>query len=735
MSFLDKVKGYVAKREVPQYFLALNIGKDQVDAVIWGVVGGKTETLAASSKEYPNSQDLLLVAGQIIDQVGEQAQVDITKVVFGVPSDWVENDKIVLPHSEDLRKLAEDLDLDPLAFVSTIQAVVHLVSHYELSAPSAVFVETSRREITVSLVRNGKIEETKTASLADNFAPTLAELLADFKSEKPYPSRIIIFGSRDLGSFKDQIDAYNWTGKETELSQPEKPPIFLHTPKIDILAKGIGGKAIALAGATDLGYVKDRFSLEPEKIGKVEEPGEIKEKTEDFGFVYGRDILKEPARSEVVTEDKVSHLPPESTEEETGGVSELRGEEGLAIEKETISLSSAWLGWTEKISDLLSGRKGLVLLLFGLIILIFIVLFLAWWFVPKATVELEVNAQSLEKEAKITASPRFSTVNQERGEITAEILENTQKDSKKGVASGKKNVGEKAKGKVTVFNKTTAPRTFAAGTTIAGSSSLEFTFDDDVTVASRSATIEGITFGKTDVGVTAKTIGPDSNLAAGKDFAIADFDESLYAAHNDQPFSGGSSKEVTTVSDKDIEQLKTALLDDLFKKAKDEIGQKLKEDQKLIDGAIGKKVISQSADKDVDDEASVVNLTMEVDFKATVYKEGDLKEVLKGLVTNAVPEKLKLADGGIKTQTEVSQLADNGDLVLDAKLTADLVPKFDEGQIQGNLAGQSTEKAQEYLASIPEVVSAKITLSPPLPGPLKKMPKAAGNIKIVVAKK
>ena len=44
MSFLDKVKGYVAKREVPQYFLALNIGKDQVDAVIWGVVGGKTET-------------------------------------------------------------------------------------------------------------------------------------------------------------------------------------------------------------------------------------------------------------------------------------------------------------------------------------------------------------------------------------------------------------------------------------------------------------------------------------------------------------------------------------------------------------------------------------------------------------------------------------------------------------------------------------------------------------------
>jgi len=750
MSFLDKVKGYVKKDKTPSYFLALNVSDDQIEAVVWGFIAGKTEILGTSVRNYQSREDVLLVAGEAIDEAGAQAGVDVSEVIFGLPFDWIDGEKIISPYSEILKRLAKDLELEPLAFVSNVQAVSHLVAHQELSSPSAVFLEVNRKKIYVSLVRNGKNEETKSAPFyGENFTGTLTAILEDLKCERPFPSRIILYGSLDLENLKDQIENHNWG----EDKKSEKPPFFLHLPKVDILKKGILGKAVAVAGATDLGYEKDRFDfgqeaqkvpiglpVEKELPPRVaqESPGPEEEPTGDnFGFIRGRDVLKE--KPVEVGEDKI-----EGPEFAQAGIGEQKdydreeflavGEQPTALEQEAISVKNSFLGWTEKILGLFAGRRKIGFALIGGILLLVILVFLVYSFVPRVEVDLTVVAQALPEEAKVTASVNFSQINKDRGEIPAESVSTRVSDSKKGVASGKKNVGDKAHGKVTIFNKTSAPRTFSSGTQITGPSSLVFTLDGDVTVASESATVDGITYGKEDVGVTAQKVGPDSNLSSGTDFKVSDFDSSLYAARNSESFSGGTSKEVTVVSQKDLDQLKDALTADLASKAKDEISKKLSGDQKLIDGAISKNVISSDFDKKVDDEASVINLKMEVEFTAMVFKEGDLEEVLKSLMDQSIPADLVRSDEKTQTETQNAKLSENGDLTFEAKLSLKLIPKYNVDEIKKNLTGKNLDKAKEYLNSLPEISTAEIHLSPPLPF-LKSMPKLAGNIKIVVSSK
>lgn len=747
MSFLDKVKGYIAKDKIPNYFLALNVTDDQVEAVIWGFLQNKTEILGTSVKNYQNKEDMLLIAGEAIDQAGSQSGVDVSEVIFGLPQDWIEGEKIISPYSEILKRLAKDLELEPLAFVSNIQAVSHLVSRQELSSPSAVFLEVNRKKIYASLIANGKILEAKSASFyGENFIGSLEGIFKDMKSERPFPSRIILYGSLDLEKLKEEIESHNWGEDKTS----NEPPFFIHLPKVDILKRGILGKAVAVAGAADLGYEKERFTFESDgqkaQIGQPilkeeeqipKEPvGELEEE-DNFGFVTGRDVLKDESGANVEPgeniegegEPKYAQAGIEKAEDYL-----MVGEEPGVIEKEAISVKNTFLGWTEKILDLFQGRRKIGFAVLGGLILVLILIFLTYYFLPRAKVELEVVAQTLPKEAQINASPKASEINIDNGTIPAEIVSTRVSDSKKGVASGKKSVGEKAHGKVTIFNKTSAPRTFSSGSQITGPSNLTFTLEGDVTVASRSATIEGITYGKEDVEVTAKQIGPDSNLPANTDFTISDFDSSLYSARNSENFSGGTSKDVTVVSQKDLDQLKEALTSDFLTKAKDEISKKLSGDQKLIDGAIATEVISANFDKKADDEASVVNLSMEIEFRGTVYKEKDLQEVLKSLVGQSVPSDLKLSDEAAQTETSDVKLSDSGDLTFSAKLSLNLIPKYNEDEIKKNLAGKKTDKAYEYLNSLPEIASAKISLSPPLPF-LNSLPKIEGNIKIIVSSK
>lgn len=731
MSFLDKFTSkFASQKEVPEYFLALNLGPNSIEAAIFGQVMGKVKVLGEAQKNYNSQLDLTQKAAETIDQAAGLSGVDFSKVVFGLPSDWIEDEKVISPYGQLIKKLAKDLDLEPLAFVSTQAAIAHLIEVEEFSPPTCILVGCFNKQLSVSFVKAGKIAASKTiARLSQNIGSEITDAVTSLKDLAPMPARIIIFGSEDLEKINSEINSLDWTKLPSD--RPDMP-LFLHVPKVEVKALGTCAIAVVFAGATDLGLVTQTRQAEnqiitPNVVHKENENLQAVENnldSDDFGFVEGEDVSKKEETKAVTGETKAPEVPvfaKEDIKEETAF--ENNNEDGVTVE-------NSFLGWTEKIKDFFSGRNLAMLIPLFAIILIFTGIILVYWFLPKADVAIKVRSQTLDKETEIVASQDVSDVG--TNQIPATTFDIEQSGSQKAVATGKKTVGDKAKGDVTVFNKTTAPKSFEAGTILSAPGGIKFSIDSSITIASRSSTIEGITYGKIETTATALAFGSDSNIVAGQDLTVADFDHSLYIARNEKAFSGGTSREVTVVSEEDLERLQSSLEKDLFQKAQEEIKSSVSEGQKILEEAVIKEVVTRNFDKDVGDEASVVNLDLEIKFKVVVVKESDLENVLNNNISDQLPQGFDLAENSTKFDITVGEVEPDGTVNLKMKYTASLVPKIDISKVKKDLIGKKIDVAQSYLSSLPDVISAEISVKPRFPGPLYTLPRAQNNINITL---
>ena len=66
-----------------------------------------------------------------------------------------------------------------------------------------------------------------------------------------------------------------------------------------------------------------------------------------------------------------------------------------------------------------------------------------------------------------------------------------------------------------------------------------------------------------------------------------------------------------------------------------------------------------------------------------------------------------------------------------AKTKASVISKVDEDRIKEDLVGRGLESAQKYVESIPGVSAVQITVFPPLPGALTRMPRLVSRIEIL----
>ncbi len=722
-AIFSRIKELVKRdKNQPEYFLALNIDHNQIEACIWGIVENQTRILGVGFKEYEGIGNLLFAAGEAIDKAAETTPVDVDKTIFGLPDDWIDQEQVNEPYAHVLKNLAKDLALEPIAFVATSKAVVHFLSQTEMAPINALVIGLTKQLITIMLADSGRISASKIIGKPTSVADSVNEIVKAIDSLRPgkvLPSRIVLYGGVDIEEIRDALNAYSWpvAADGVGYSGGTTGPVgFLHPPKIEVLERGTLGKAVAVVGAIDLGFSKPE-SLSPYPL----EPAPKKEgdfQESDFGFVKGRDIANE---------QKVAQL-----EQAEAGMAPSLPSLPFRLEWIIGKISSFW----QAIILNLTTRPPLIVVPLAAFMIIFLI-FTLYWILPKAKVTLYVNTQSLTQEAEILASPSVGDIDEQRGQIPAKVIESVQSGSQKAVVSGKKMVGDKARGMVTIFNKTTASKNFSTGTVLTDQNSgLKFTLDSAVTVASRSATPipggETITYGKAQVQVTAQDIGSDGNLPAGSEFTVADFDKSLYSASNDQAFTGGSSREVAVVVEDDLKKLEDSLKAILLSKAKEDLNSQLPQGYKLLEQAIAQNVISKNFDKKVGEEAGVLTLNMEIKFKATVYSEDDLRKVLTGYLKDKIPADFQLVDSTIATEANVTRVTENNDLVFKAKLKANLAPAFSVEQIRKNLVGKKLDVVEDYLAGLPEVVGSKVELTPPLPAPLATMPRLARRIELVV---
>ncbi len=696
-----------------KYLFALEISPQTVKSAVWSVVNDKPQVLAVGSAvnwDDKSADNLIAAADQTLsdatNHLDPSGKVDIEEVILGLTADWVQEDKIKHNFLAMLKDLGHKLDLKPVGFVITAEAVVKYLHHSESVPPTAILLGFWPQTLEVTLVRLGKIDRTEVVKRSSQMASDVVEGLSRFPNIDVLPSRMLLYDSGlDLEETKQLLLQHPWQAPQTRLS-------FLHFPKVEILPSDFTVKAIALSGGSEVAKAIGLLTVD---APETESEPAVTGSGEDLGFV-DMDIQSLPVRAPVPVVEATAEPHPNLTPS-TLAKSKLP--------KFNFSLPHITL----PNFNLPKLRLSLAAAL-GILLLVIVGLGAAYWYLPKADVVVFVKPQNFQTTFELVADTRQQTVNVDAKTIPAQALTVEVSGDKTIPTTGSVIIGDKATGEVTISNALDSSRQLAAGTVITSPSGLKFLLNEAVTVASASGSAGNLSPGKAKAQVTAASIGTDANLTAGTVFRVDSLAVTQVDAKNEAAFSGGTSRQAQAVAKADIDKLKTELVGGLKDQAREKLLSQISDAQTVITESIATETISEDFDHKVGEEAADVKLSLAVKATGIVVAKADLQTIVDAQIKPQIPP-------GYTSVTEQNQSfkvksTDQNKVVFDAQVTALLLPQFDTDQAIKGIRGKSPLRAKEYLQSFPVVAQVDMAISPRLPLALTTLPRVAKNISVSV---
>lgn len=475
---------------------------------------------------------------------------------------------------------------------------------------------------------------------------------------------------------------------------------------------------------------------------------------EDFGFAVDKDVAKQPAfleRSKPTTpvvfeEEKTDLLPIEEKQEfvsdfkpgqvgtkgaSSAGKDDLKivGKDmtGYKLEEPTIRKFNPIVLFSslKKIKLPKIGAKTALPVAGFLAVLGAVGGVYAYFIAPTATVELSVKFDTIDLQQEIRAVQLVSDVDLENLKIPLILQEVEESGSDSAQATKAETRGEKAKGKVTLVNKTESTLQLEEGTALTGAG-YDFVLTSNVEVD--AADIFAGTLGRKDVDVEAYDIGEEYNLDSGVEFSVEGYTTGALVGKNFDAFSGGSKEEVLVVSAEDRDGLKTSLEDRLKERARNKVQDQVGEGFVFNDDMIDLEISNETFDAEIGDERDSFNLDMTVKAKAYIYATEDLKTLGKQLLQGEVTSGLKLLEEESEFVGDFLR-RDGEDAVLDLKVTGVIAGDVTEESVKDLIAGKKSEEADALLSSLEGVTGYSITYGPEwLPDSLQHVPTIKGKI-------
>jgi len=708
------------------YFWSLIIEPGWVQASIWYVdkESKKAEVVAVSPpSHWESEEELLSAADACLSSAISELPEDIpepTKTVFGVSPSWVEEGQIKAEYLEKIRTLCGKLSLTPSGFVVLTEAIAYFIKAQEGAPISGVLVGVGADAIDVSVFRLGNLVGTVSVARSVAITEDVIEGLARFKGQD-IPSRFLIYDGKEgqLTEVKNELTSFDWLSSDKVK--------LLHIPKVEIIEPREKVLAVSLAGASEIGEASSvEFEPEIEKEGfKTEEVEsnveEVSEGAASFGF-SDRDIKEEFRQPE----ESGPTVNPAPSLVNTAPIFAKRNLEILDKAK------AYALGLWTKIDnfDPKMPKNSFVFGIVGLALLLILGL-VAWWVLPKATVTVYVSPKKVEAEDTVFIDTKASSSNIDKKTLSGKSVTTEVSGDKTMSVTGTKTIGDRAKGEVTIKRSGDA-LDLPSGTKLVDSgTSLAFTLDDDVSVPAGDLTTSG-GLGIVKASVTAADIGANYNLASGGNFKVDDYSNTILTASNDNAFSGGSSTEITAVSEEDRKDLLASLTNELSEQGKDKLMEDLDSSMMLIEDATTATASAVNFDHKIGDEASNLKLSLDVETKGISVSKSDLSNLAGGALRDKITGGFALRPDQIKYQFEVVSTKKG---IIEAKVhyTANLLPEIDTTEISKKIVGKSRAAAEEILSATPGFTRNEIKFSFPLPSFLATLPHLTKNITLEVA--
>jgi hypothetical protein len=363
-----------------------------------------------------------------------------------------------------------------------------------------------------------------------------------------------------------------------------------------------------------------------------------------------------------------------------------------------------------KVPDFSSFRKKIFI---GGVVVIALTAFLVWAniYAPAATVIISTNTSP----APFSATLKLGAV--EATDVAKGTIQTISKQIKKDVsvqfdATGKKDLGNKATGTVSVANcDSSSPITLASGTIFVASSGERYVNNSQSVIPGFSGSASacrdtGAGAGTLDIAVTAVSAGEVYNISA-KNFSIVGVTGDVYASGS--TMTGGTTKMATVVTAADIQKAAEALVALSSEDVKQQLinqfnnGEFVINDSFNIDRAAG---VSKPA---VDNEATgKATLTSSTTFSITAISRSEMELYLRDVLAKQVGDNQKIYDSGIDNVKLSGYLKNDQSTTINATTIGRIGPNIDADMIKNQAKGKKYGIVQSEIGAMRGVSSVDI---------------------------
>lgn len=669
-------------------------------------------------RQYSDRKDLLEQLDKSFQDLGPESE-DVAEAVFALDRNWLADGEIKDEYKPIMQQITEDLSLEALGQMSIAEglAEARLIGNEHDSCLLLLFHE---RELEVIFIKHGQLLEFSSVGRSGDIVADMQEILARLSKHLQqagayFPSKILLTSleltQKELQSLHDDLQVVDWTNN----------PGFVQAPNIVVLESDYAIKSVSLSAGKVLAkevFAASRMSVPLTRAESTPTststpaPAPTPSTASSFGIDFDQALLT-PAAAAAPLPAAAAELAiaPELTAVQSmSNVSPVKPSvshthspvhQPVKVGKKTWKML---LSSPKKmvIAGVIAGNLGLSLLfvLFAL-------------FMSQVTVQVQPASEVLSKSTLLTLDPSVASSDLDRSILKADLESKTIDGQDVTQTTGIALVGDKATGKVVIFNKTDKELELKSGTLIKGDK-MDFLLDETVKIdaAVEKSGGSGVDFGKVETTVTAKDIGIEGNINKETRLRVAELGEDKASASTLDNFSGGSSREVRVVSETDQQTLLKNLSATLLAEAGKEFAAGSTNGVYLLPTG-DSKVVSSKYSAEVGDETDSLTLELTLETKALKYLASDLRQLAQALLIKDLRDGYTFVDEDPEIMSDVVKTATaSATAQLQVQLSAKTIAKLDEQELLSALAGRSQTEAQSILSQDKKVKTHRLFYRP-----------------------
>lgn len=610
------------------------------DSARVSLVGDKV--LSQGSEIVWDSADSESLLKAIDTSLSSQNGDSTSNCAFIVPPTWIGEDGKMFPQMLDnLKYICKKLKLHPLGQISHDEAFVESYNNDDSFPSSYILIYFSPSHYQISLVYLGEIKKRHIQKLSENFLVSeLEQILYNLNFSSALPPKIIITGEY-TNEIIDDLKNYNWLShKDTET--------FLHLP--DVVS-------------VDLLTLDQIFvNTINKQINNVPKPNLIPEEIIDSTPI---DDIEE------ITADSIGFTPEDSPIEVNTEQSVLKTEISVLPKKifkpkinfsfPKFNINYYWL------------FPFTFLPLLPVIPLFF------------AKIDLTIYQSPVE------FSENFDVNLNSKTNASTQTF-----DLSVGVSiptTGKKEIGEKSTGEITIFNKSDRLININKGLVISDSTGKSFITNNNILLPASTYNLDTgvINMGQVKAAVVAQNIGPEYNLATNTSYTTKENENILIKSSSE--FTGGSRQEIGVVTQTDRTNLLDLAKSLLKERANNDINSQKSPQNTILDSTMVYDSLKTDFNREAGEQSDILTLNLSSKVSFLYF---DLKQK-QDIISSLFPQKptLSILD---KNTAVVSINYVPGKLTLSGKAN----PLININQLKSKITGKKESELKSILNSLPK---------------------------------